>query len=98
MRHNLLKSLLLAAVMASGCATAPKPRPASPEATAARVRDTAEERVTAQRASDPKVDREAEERRWNMEQAQALRRDEEAKRRAAQEAGGPGVDVKKAKK
>jgi hypothetical protein len=94
-RKSMLKQLVLVAGLASACATAPKSRPAT-ETSPARVRDSASERVAAQRAADPKIDRDAEESRWGTEQAAARKREEEAKRRAAQEAGGSGVDVKKA--
>jgi hypothetical protein len=81
--------------MTAACATTGKST--SRAGASARVPDSAEERLAAQRAADPKIDREAEERRWGTEEARARKREQEAQRQAEREQGGQGVDVKKPK-
>jgi hypothetical protein len=89
----MLKTLIIALCLASACATTAKS--AKPEGATARVPDSVEERIAAQRRSDPKIDRDAEEHRWGTEEARARTREAEAKRQAEREQGGQGVDVKK---
>ena len=94
----MFKMIILAASLVAACATAPRGRMGPTEAPSARLPDSAAERVAAHKASDPKIDQEAEERRWGIEEAKQKRRDDEARQAAQKQTGGPGVDVKKVKK
>jgi hypothetical protein len=90
-----MKTLMLAVFLA-GCATAPTRRVQTATASS-RIGDSASERVAAQKASDPKLHTEDEERRWGIEQNRQ-RQEEQRHRRARQKAESrPGVDVSKAK-
>jgi hypothetical protein len=73
------------------CAGAQRGGPASPGP--ARIKDSAPEKIAAQRAGDRNLDAEAEERRWGFEAARERRRlADEERRRARREPSGP-VDV-----
>jgi hypothetical protein len=91
-----MKKLMLVMVCLAGCATAPTRTATQTAAVPARVRDSASERIAAQRASDPKLHAEDEEGRWGTEQDR--QRKQEQRQRARQKAEGrPGVDVSKSK-
>jgi hypothetical protein len=90
-----MKTLMLAVCLA-GCATAPTRR-VETATTSNRIGDSVSERVTAQKASDPKLHTEDEERRWGIEQNKQ-HREAQRQRRARQKAESrPGVDVSKSK-
>ncbi len=91
----MLKILVLAVCLAGACATAAR---SERQPTRARIADSGSERVAATRASDPKIDRETEERRWGLEQAKERRLQEQAKREAAQRAPEGADHVRKSQK
>jgi hypothetical protein len=92
-----MKRLILAVIcMTVGCATAPTRRAVQTTASD-RMQDSASERITSQRANDPKLRSEEQERRWGIEQNRQ-RKAEQRLRRARQKAENrPGVDVTKGK-
>jgi hypothetical protein len=92
-----MKTLMLAVVCLAGCATSPSRRAVQTATASDRIGDSASEKIAAQRANDPKLHAEDEERRWGFEQNKQ-RKEEERQRRARQKAEGrPGVDVSKSK-
>ena len=76
--------------MAPSCATAPKPRES-----ASRAKDSAPEKIAAQRAAGPHgLQLESEDQRWGIEAARERKREkEEAKVREAAAARDKRVDV-----
>jgi hypothetical protein len=96
-RGDSMKTLMLAVVCLTGCATAPTRKVVQTATAPDRIGDSASERIASQRASDPKLHAEDEETRWGIEQNRQ-RKEEQRLRRARQKAEGrPGVDVSKTK-
>ena len=92
LHSRVVLALMLAGAfsMTPSCATAPKP-PAS----ASRVKDSAPEKIAAQRAAGAHgLQLEAEDERWGVEAARERKRQtDEAKPREAAAASGTRVDV-----
>ena len=86
--------LLLLALLALGCAAAPRP----PSETAARVKDSAPDKIAAQRAAARGLDLEGEDQRWGFEAARERRRNQDQKNPPVTEdvnAGtNPPIDVR----
>jgi hypothetical protein len=90
-KPSSLHTVLLTALLAAACAASPAPPPSSP----ARVKDSAPEKIAAQRASARGLDLEADDARWGVEAARERRENDKAKQKAPEQvpAGGP-VDLK----
>lgn len=96
MKPSLLVLSLLAALGAGaftgGCASSPKPRA---EASPPRTKDSAPDKVAAQRSANPQLGLEAEDERWGISAAQERKADQKANQApAGTTASGTGrVDV-----
>jgi hypothetical protein len=83
-----IASLLAAGVLAAACAGPPRPRAETP----ARIKDSAPEKIAAQRAATPGLGVEREDERWGFEAARERRRAADERKRvvpASHVAPGP---------
>jgi hypothetical protein len=72
-----LLAALGAGSLAGGCASSPKPRA---EASPTRVKDSAPDKVAAQRTANPQLGLEAEDERWGISAAQERKADQKTSR------------------
>ena len=93
----MIRTAIIAVLIGSGCATVQSARIKRRAPASARTLETAEERLAAQRAANPRLREEDNEARWGL--AQSKQRKEERKRKAAaqQKANPAPGDVKKSK-
>jgi hypothetical protein len=88
MQRTTLVGLLVAGLLAGGCATA-RPGEVAAPAAGGRVPDSVEARVAGLRGADPNQHAEDDDRRWGTPQAR--QRKEERARRERQKAAGKGA-------
>ena len=91
-----ITSLLAAGLLAAACAGPPRPRAETP----ARLKDSAPEKLAAQRAAMPGLGLEREDERWGFEAARERRRlaDERKQVTPASHVGAGPVDVRDTQK